>query len=151
MQTNPTFQIRRLSPDHLTDFQALVHLFNRVFEAEPNLASETGLLKLLHNPNFLVLVALVEDEVVGGLTAYELPLYTSDSSEMFIYDLAVNPPYQRMGIGRGLLDELKTYCRERGILEFFVMAHAEDEHAVEFYRATGGKSEDVVNFVYEAM
>jgi hypothetical protein len=29
------------------------------------------------------------------------------------------------------------------------MAHEEDEHAVEFYRATGGKSEKVVNFLYE--
>jgi hypothetical protein len=29
------------------------------------------------------------------------------------------------------------------------MAHEEDEHAIEFYHATGGKSEKVVNFVYD--
>jgi hypothetical protein len=28
------------------------------------------------------------------------------------------------------------------------MAHEEDEYAIEFYRAAGGKSEKVVNFVY---
>ena len=29
------------------------------------------------------------------------------------------------------------------------MAHEEDKHAIEFYRVTGGKSENVVNFLYE--
>jgi hypothetical protein len=29
------------------------------------------------------------------------------------------------------------------------MAHEEDEHAIEFYRSTGGKSEKVVNFLYQ--
>ena len=40
--------------------------------------------------------------------------------------------------------------RKNGINEFFVLAHEEDEHAVEFYHSTGGKSEKVVNFLYAA-
>ncbi len=77
-------------------------------------------------------------------------MYYSNSSEIFLYDLAVKPEYQRMGIGKGLLQSLKEYCLKNGIKEFFVMAHEEDEHAIEFYRATGGRGERVVNFLYEA-
>ena len=145
------FQIKRLAKEHLADFQALVNLFNVVFEEESKIGSETHLLKLLSSKNFIALAALAENEVVGGLTAYELPMYYSDSSEIFLYDLAIKPEYQRRGIGKGLIQSLKAHCIRQGIKEFFVMAHAEDEHAIEFYRATGGKSENVVNFLYETL
>src|SRR4030095_3556782 len=144
-----SFQIKHLTKEHLADFQELVNLFNMVFEEEPKIGSQTHLLKLLSSKNFIALAALSKNEVVGGLTAYELPMYYSDSSEIFLYDLAVKPDYQRMGIGKGLIQSLKAHCLKQGIKEFFVMAHEEDEHAIEFYRATGGKGENVVNFLYE--
>lgn len=144
-----SFQIKHLTKEHLVDFQSLVNLFNMVFEEESKIGSETHLLKLLSNKDFIVLAALTENEVVGGLTAYELHMYYSDSSEIFLYDLAVKPEYQRTGIGKGLIQSLKAHCLKQGIKEFFVMAHEEDEHAIEFYRATGGKGENVVNFLYE--
>jgi aminoglycoside 3-N-acetyltransferase I len=145
------FQIKRLTKEHLADFQSLVNLFNLVFEEALKIGSEIHLLNLLSRENFIALAALTENEVVGGLTAYELPMYYSDSSEIFLYDLAVKPKYQRRGIGKELIQSLKAHCIRQGIKEFFVMAHAEDEHAIEFYRATGGKSENVVNFLYETM
>ena len=89
------------------------------------------------------------DDVTGGLTAYILPKYYSDSSEVLLYDLAVKPENQRMGIGKKLIQTLKEYCSSKGIQEFFVMAHEEDGHAIEFYRSTGGTGENVVNFLYE--
>jgi aminoglycoside 3-N-acetyltransferase I len=146
-----SFRIKRLTKQHLADFQALVHLFNEVFEEESKIGSEPHLLNLLSSRNFIVLAALINDEVVGGLTAYELPMYYSDASEIFLYDLAVKAEHQRKGIGKGLLQALKDHCTENEIKEFFVMAHEEDEHAIEFYRSTGGKGEKVVNFVYEAV
>ena len=143
------FEIKRLTNEGVLTFTSLIDLFNTVFEEETRIGSESNSLKLLNNKNFIAFVALAGDEVVGGLTAYELPMYYSDRSEIFLYDLAVKPEYQRMGIGKGLLQSLKEYCVKNGIKEFFVMAHEEDEHAIEFYRATGGKSEKVVNFIYE--
>ena len=127
-------------------------MFNLVFEEEnPTVGSEANSLRLLNNDHFIAIVALAENKVVGGLTAYELQKYYSDTSEIFIYDLAVKPEYQRMGIGKGLIQNLKAHCLKHGIKEFFVMAHEEDEHAIEFYHATGGKREKVVNFVYKVL
>lgn len=146
-----SFEIRKLSTENLTSFQSLIKLFNRVFEeTQPASASKTYLRALLSTRSFIALAAFVENELVGGLTAYELPMYQTDSSEILVYDLAVRPDYQRRGIAKQLLQHLKEYCSVSGIQVFFVLVHEEDEHAVEFYQATGGQGERVINFVYEA-
>ncbi len=143
------FEIKRLTQVDLAVFQSLVELFNTVFEEdEAGMASEKNLTRLLSDAGFIALAAVVGDEVVGGLTAFELPLYTADRSEIFVYDLAVKAEYQRRGVGKGLIDSLKELARGQEVEEIFVLAHEEDGHAIEFYHATGGRSERVVNFVY---
>jgi len=144
-----SIEIKRITKQDLSKFTSLIDLFNLVFEEESKIGSEANSLRLLDSDGFIAIAAMAENEVVGGLTAYELPMYYSDSSEIFLYDLAVKPDHQRKGIGKGLLHSLKEYCIEHGIKDFFVMVHEEDEHAIEFYHATGGKSEKVVNFVYD--
>ena len=145
-----TVEIKRLSVSDLPRFKSLVDLFNMVFEENrSNIGNDAHLSRLLGEPHFIAMVALVEQEVAGGLTAYELPLYYANDSEVFLYDLAIKPEYQRMGIGKELIRSLKDLCRGNGVKEFFVLAHEEDEHAIEFYHCTGGKSEKVVNFLYE--
>ena len=144
-------EVRKLVQEDVEAFKLLIHLFNEVFEEdEHSISSESQLSKLLSDNDFVVLAAFYENKVVGGLAAYELPMYYSEHSEIFLYDLAVRAEYQRMGIGKRLLQTLREYCVKNGIMEFFVLAHEEDEHAVEFYRSTGGKRENVVNFLYKA-
>lgn len=143
-------EIRQLTKADLRIFQSLVELFELVFEEPVRAArSDAHSFKLLGDPRFVAIVAIIENKVIGGLTAYELPMVYSESSEILLYDLAVKPAYQRMGVGKKLIQALKAYCVRNGIKTFFVLAAEEDEHAVEFYRATGGKSEKVVNFIYE--
>jgi len=143
-------EVRQLTKEDVSVFSSLIKMFNMVFEeVEPAISSEANLLRLLNNNNFVAMAAISENEVVGGLTAFELPMYYSDSSEVFLYDMAVKPEFQRIGIGKSLIRSLKEYCIRHGVKEFFVLAHEEDESAVEFYHSTGGKSEKVVNFLYE--
>ena len=143
-------EIKRLNGPDLAIFKSLIDLFNMVFEEDQsNIGNEANLSGLLGNPHFIAIVAFAEQEVAGGLTAYVLPMYYAEHSEVFLYDLAVKPEYQRMGIGKELIRSLKEQCSRNGVKEFFVMAHEEDESAIEFYHATGGKSERVVNFLYE--
>ena len=111
--------------------------------------SELYLTKLLEKNDFIVLVAFYEKDLIGGLTAYELPLCSAEKSEIFIYDIAIKNEFQRKGVGKKLLSFLKDYCKQNDISIFFVEAHEEDVHAVDFYHSTGGNAEKVVHFNYE--
>jgi aminoglycoside 3-N-acetyltransferase I len=148
-QKSKPFQVKWLARADLHTFKSMIHMFSSVFEEEPSLGSDAHLIKLLQSTSFLAIAAVSEHEVLGGLTAYELPMVYADGSEMILYDMAVRPEHQRMGVGRALLQSLKEYCLKQKIETFFVMAHEEDLHAIEFYHASGGHSEKVVNFLYD--
>jgi ribosomal protein S18 acetylase RimI-like enzyme len=109
---------------------------------------EKYLQALLAKEGFFVFVALLDEKVVGGLTAYTLEQYYSERPLVYIYDLAVLSPYQRQGIGKMLMEGITAFGKEIGTEEVFVQADAADQHAIEFYRATGGIAEQVVHFYY---
>ena len=86
-----------------------------------------------------VIVAFVDGTVAGGLTAHTLAMTNFEGSEIFLYDIAVDPIHQRRGIGRALVDLLTTSAAALGIESVFVPADDEDLHALDFYRALGGR------------
>ncbi len=144
---NKKLQIKKLAEHDLLLFKKLIQLFHKVFEMENALTANEAYLKtLLPKRSFIVYAAVYENEVVGGLTAYELPMYYSEGSELYIYDIAVKSEFQRKGVGKQILLSLKEYCRQNGIKEMFVEAHEEDKHAVDFYHSSGGQAEKVVHF-----
>jgi aminoglycoside 3-N-acetyltransferase I len=105
--------------------------------------------RLLEHEGLWILAATLDDEVVGGLTAHTLPMTRSESSEIFIYDVAVRADHRRRGVGRLLMSHLARLASEAGILDLFVPADDDDAHALEFYRSLGGKESRVSFFVFE--
>ena len=141
--------IKQLKPEDIVEFIGMLQLFEDVFEMkEHQIPYEGYLSKLLSRADFIVYIALHNDAVVGGLTAHVLPSYYFQSSEVYVYDLAVKTTFQRKGIGRKLLRALTAYCELHHYKEFFVQADEPDTHALEFYRSTGGIAEKVVHFNY---
>lgn len=128
----------------------LFQLMARVFE-EPNEAlSDEYLLRLLSRPDFWALAAFMDDELVGGLTAYTLPMTRQPLSEIFIYDIAVRADRQRKGVGRMLISTLRAAAESEGIHEIFVPADNEDKHALDFYRSLGGEPAAVTFFAFRS-
>jgi aminoglycoside 3-N-acetyltransferase I len=145
-------RIMKLGAGDLSVFEKLIDLFREIFEMEdPDAAARTYLGELLEKPGFSVYAATYQSEVVGGLTAYELPLYYSEGSEVYIYDIAVTTAHQRKGIGKALLSALLEDCRRGRITTLFVDADQADEHALDFYHSTGGKAAEVIQFTYSSM
>lgn len=143
------YVIKKLEWENVSLFEKLILLFKEVFETETIQSfDEDHLNNLLQNPTFIVYVVSYNDEIVGGLTAYELPMYYLNKSELFIYDIAVKKEFQRKGLGKQLLAAITVYCKENHIENMFVSANEEDEHALDFYRSTGGLAEKVVHFNY---
>jgi aminoglycoside 3-N-acetyltransferase I len=146
---NQSFQVKRLQKKDVHIFRQLILLFKELFETNENIIPrDSYLLDLLNKPSFHAYVILIENEVIGGLTAYELVNYSFEGTEIFIYDIAVKPTFQQKGFGKQLIASLKEYCQSNNIGTIFVEAHETDKHAIDFYHSTGGKPEKVVHFNY---
>ena len=144
------FQIQRLGKNDTVIAEQLAQLFKEVFRVEKAGAPNDGYIKaLLAKPNFICFAAFYKNEIAGGLTAYELPIFNQGVSELLIYDVAVKPACQRMGLGKKLIEAIKEYADENEIKTIFVDANEEDQGALDFYRAMDMKEEKVVQFTFD--
>jgi aminoglycoside 3-N-acetyltransferase I len=139
---------RRLSPRDREHARGLFALMASVFEEPATPLSDAYLDRLLARPDFWAIAAFDDGGVVGGLTAHTLPMTRSESSELFIYDIAVHPNHQRRGIGRLLIESLRASGAEAGVGDVFVPADDDDDDALEFYRALGGEPAPVTMFTF---
>jgi aminoglycoside 3-N-acetyltransferase I len=141
--------IYKLQEKDISKFKELIRLFENVFEMKDFIMpGKEHLERLLSQDTFFVFVAILKDEVVGGLTAYTLQQYYSEKALVYIYDLAVKTELQRKGIGKELVSAITSYCRQRNIEEVFVQADEVDDYALDFYRSTGATEEKVRHFYY---
>lgn len=101
--------------------------------------------KLLGNEQFVALVALKDECVVGGLAAYELLKFEQERSEFYIYDLAVSANHRREGIATALICELRGIAAARGAHVAFVQADYGDDPAIALYSKLGIR-EEVLHF-----
>jgi aminoglycoside 3-N-acetyltransferase I len=141
--------IRQLTADDVGVMHGLLTMFGKAFEDaeayDGNRPSETYLKKLLGSDAFIALAAIVNNEVVGGLAAYELTKFEQARSEIYIYDLAVDEAHRRQGIATNLILELKKIAAARGAYVIYVQADLEDDPAIELYTKLGVR-EDVLHF-----
>jgi aminoglycoside 3-N-acetyltransferase I len=144
-----TLTIRRLgSADDelaLATFSVMACVFGETF----GFPSPNYVARLLNRVDFWLVAALIKDEPIGGLTAFSLPLTRIESTELFIYDIAVEAEHQRRGIGRRLVQKVRDLAAENGIFTTWVPAENEDSHALEFYRSIGGTPSPVTVFTFE--
>lgn len=127
----------------------LFQLVAQVFDEAAERVTEDYARQLLARPDFWALAAFDGEALIGGLTAHALPMTRNMQTELFIYDIAVQPAQQRRGVGRQLIESLLSASRAQGIRVAFVPADNEDEHALDFYRAVGGEEAAVTIFTFD--
>lgn len=121
-------------------------LLEEVFGSASEPLSDGYLQRLLAREDFWALAAVSGDQVVGGITAHALAMTRHEARELFVYDLAVHPAVHRQGIGRLLVESLVTWAAADGISVVFVPADDDDDHALAFYTALGGRPAPVTMF-----
>jgi len=141
-------RIERLTLDDIERARELFLIMAEVFEKDSEPLKDEYLARLLARRDFWAFAASIEGRMVGGLTAHTLPLTRIEESEVFIYDIAVMPQYQRQGIGRQLVTALRAQASADGIAVLWVPADNEDAHALDFYRALGGVPAPVTIFTF---
>src|ERR1700749_3014753 len=108
------FAIKKLEIGDTELFKQLLWFYQVDDEVtEPVVPSEKYLRKLLSKDDLHILVAIVDYQLVGGLTAFELPMYKEEVNEIFLYEIAVEPLYRKMGVATVLIEELKNICRKK--------------------------------------
>ncbi|HMS66622.1 MAG TPA: GNAT family N-acetyltransferase [Saprospiraceae bacterium] len=141
--------IKKLEEAEIQYFKQLLTVFDIVFEYEPYARpNEAHLAKLLRENSCHVFVALLNDQVIAGLTAYVLEQYHSTKPILYIQDLAVLTAYQRQGVGKKLMFAAKAYCMNQNFQLLSVQAEKLDEEAVKFYHGLG--PDEVLEAVYFA-
>lgn len=143
--------VSRLSEDDVKSLQDLNRLFSDAFDDPENYHStpptEAYLGAFLRRTDTIVIVARKEERVVGGLVAYVLDKFEQDRREVYVYDVAVDPHFQRQGIGRKMMDEVRRIAREMHASVVYVQADKADDHAVAFYRSLDPSGESpMINF-----
>jgi aminoglycoside 3-N-acetyltransferase I len=123
-------------------------LLTRVFDEPQSDLDDAYLASLLENRQFWALAAVQGHSVIGGLTAWELPLTAKPAHELLIYDLAVDPAHWRRGYGRGLVTSLQQQAQERAIRVAWVPVDNDDAHALDFYKSIGGVATSTTIFTF---
>lgn len=143
------YAIHRLGPGEETGYAELMTLFARVFDMpETYTAARPGaawVAERLDSDDFIALVALRGEAVVGGLAAYVLRKFERERSEIYIYDLAVDAAHRRRGVATALIDETVAIAPSVGAWVVFVQADRGDAPAEALYDGLGTR-EDVLHF-----
>jgi aminoglycoside 3-N-acetyltransferase I len=144
-----SYQYQQLAPDDLNAMKGLLAMFGEAFgdvatyqEAVPD---DAYLRRLLGKPDFIALVALDGDQVIGGIAAYQLEKFERARSEIYIYDLAVRETHRRQGVATALIRALQRIAAARGAYVIFVQADPGDDPAIRLYQSLGTR-EDVHHF-----
>src|SRR3954449_7750948 len=143
------YTYRHLSTADVPVLKSLLRVFGEAFDdidAYQGAVPDDGyLLNLLAKPHFIVVVAMIDDEVVGGLAAYELDKFERARREIYIYDLAVAEAHRRRGIATGLIERLRELAVGREAWVIYVQADYGDDPAIALYEKLGSR-EEVLHF-----
>jgi GNAT superfamily N-acetyltransferase len=70
-------------------------------------------------------------------------------AEVLLYEIGVEEPFQRRGVGRALVEEAKRWAAELAADELWVLTEDDNVPARALYAATGGREETgFTMFVY---
>ena len=126
-------EIRVLRPGDHDLVAAASHLFDGA--ARPDATA-----RFLAEEGHHLLIAYEEDRAAGFVSGVEVT-HPDKGTEMFLYELAVDEPYRRRGIGRALVERLATFAREAGCYGMWVVTDHDNTAAHATYEGTGSVPE----------
>lgn len=140
--------VRRLKPSDRALMRELLTMMAEVFDEQVTPLSDAYLDRILRTESFWAVAAFEGTAIIGGLTAHVLPMTRAETSELFVYDLAVHKDHQRRGVGRQLIAWVTDAAAQQGAGLVIIPAEADDDAAVSFYRAVGGVPQAVTFFSF---
>jgi ribosomal protein S18 acetylase RimI-like enzyme len=104
--------------------------------------------ELLDEPGARVLVAENEVGIVGGVSFWIKPDLAHGDTVVEVPMLIVAEDHRRTGVGRLLMEEVRTVASDNGASQIELVATQSNVTAREFYRSLGFVEADVVSLEY---
>lgn len=114
------------------DYEQLKSILESVSMFDAVWDSETNVLGMVKNDVNAVLVALVQEKIVGCV--YSIAF---GSQVAFIFRLAVLPEFQSNGVGTKLLDAVIENGKQKGVQEFGLFVDQTNASLNAFYASRG--------------
>src|SRR6266567_2945874 len=116
----------------ISDYDAALELWQRVEGLEIAEGDDReGVSHFLRRNRGLSRVAIDGAAIVG------VALCGHDGRRGYVYHLAVDPAYQRCGLGRRLLDECLNGLRSAGVKRVIIMVADDNQRGAEFWKRQG--------------
>lgn len=144
-------QIRRLTNqprDVLLGHRLIEAWYNDDGLDNPKFPTKAYSAEWLGQDKNIVLVAMAQNKVIGGLIAFELPLFDQIKKEIFLYEIGVVQAYRRQGVARQLINKIIESATDRMVSCIFVATSINNEAAKHLYQSTGGELELVPFYTY---
>jgi len=118
------------------DIEGVIEVLKTIYLQDVAWA-ERAIKKLLATENYMILVAELDDHIVGFIDYYTLPSIWEKWNEATINNLFIQKDYQGKGIGSRLLEEVIKRTDEIGIVELHVETEKDNERAIRLYKKHG--------------
>lgn len=141
--------INRINATDIDSFKELIKIINATGGTRKVNATDKHLKRLLRNPSFFAVAAWDGSKIVGGLTGFELNLYSKETGEFYLYDIAVQKKLQRQGIGSQLFQYTCQMLGESDIDRIFVQEQLENRTGIEFYKKMMGNASAMAHFAMD--
>jgi len=125
-------EIRRLRPGD----EEAVRAAGRLFDGEPR---PDATRRFLASPNHHLLIAYDAAGAPVGFVSGVETTHPDKGAEMFLYELSVDEPARRRGIGTALVRALAALARERGCYGMWVGTETGNEAARRTYARAGAR------------
>jgi ribosomal protein S18 acetylase RimI-like enzyme len=103
--------------------------------------SKDEIIERIKNPEISVLVALLNEKIVGTAS-----IYSKNQNCLHIATMAVNPNFQKKGIGYQILEFISDIARKNNVLKLSLETSRPLKRAIAFYKKYGfvktGKKRD---------
>ena len=120
------------------DVQILVKLAEEFIPGEADAKKRIVVLnQALKNPNYELLVAELEGEIVGFIDQWIIQDFTYGAKLSYIHSLYVSSKHRRKGIASRLLQETIRSAKDRKVSEIHITTRFDNKPAISLYKKHG--------------
>lgn len=120
------------------DLLSLAILAEEFMPKEADDTKRVNVLKqALRNPDYEVLVAELDGEIVGFIDQWVMQDFTHGAKHSYIHNLYVSSKHRRKGVASKLLREAMKNAKNRGVSEIHVTTRFDNKLAIKLYKKHG--------------